>query len=81
MKDTELKDREIKIRKEIEELFIKPIFVSINDMDRFEKEEMKKVSPVKNTWYDWLVNYIPKPMRKSGGVFKDKIVSLFKINP
>ena len=38
MKDTELKDREIKIRKEIEELFIKPIFVSINDMDRFEKE-------------------------------------------
>ena len=41
----------------------------------------KKVSPVKNTWYDWLVNYIPKPMRKSVGVFKDKIVSLFKINP
>ena len=41
---------------------------------------MKKIRPVKNTWYDWLINYIPEPKRKSVGGFKDKIVSLFKTN-
>ena len=41
---------------------------------------MKKIRPVKNTWYDWLINYITEPMRKSVGGFKDKIVSLFKTN-
>ena len=50
-------------------------------MDRFEKKkEMKKIRPIKNTWYDWLINYIPEPIRKSAGGFKDKIVSLFKTN-
>ena len=44
------------------------------------KKEMKKIRPVKNTWYDWLINYITEPMRKSVGGFKDKIVSLFKTN-
>ena len=33
----ELKDRELKIKREIEELFFKSIIVSIDDMDRFEK--------------------------------------------
>ena len=28
----------------------------------------------------WLVNYIPDPIRKSVGGFKDKLVSLFKTN-
>ena len=37
LKDIELKDRDVKIKKEIEELFIKPIIVSIDDMDRFKK--------------------------------------------
>ena len=41
---------------------------------------MKKRKPIKNTWYDWLINYIPEPIRKSVGDFKDKIVSLFKTN-
>ena len=50
--DIELKDREIKIKREIQELFFKPIIVSIDDMDRFLKKEMKKVRPVKNTWFD-----------------------------
>ena len=36
--------------------------------------------PIKNTWYDWLIYYIPQPIRKSIGGFKDKIVSLFKTN-
>ena len=49
-------------------------------MDRFEKKEMKKIRPIKFTWCDWLINYIPEPIRKSVGGFKDKIVSLFKAN-
>ena len=41
LKDRELKAREIKIGKEIEEQFFKPISISIDDMDKFEKKEMK----------------------------------------
>ena len=41
---------------------------------------MKKTRPIKNTWYDWLINYIPQSIRKSVGGFKDKILSLFKTN-
>ena len=48
----ELRDKVVKIKREIE------------DMDRFEEEEMKKIRPVKNTLYVWLVNDIPKPIRK-----------------
>ena len=33
-----------------------------------------------NTLYDWLINYIPKPIRKIVGGFKDKVVSLFNTN-
>ena len=73
-----MRDREVKIKREIEELFFKPIIVSIDDMDRLEKKEMKKIRPFKNTCYDWLINYIPQPVRKSARGFKDKIVSLFK---
>ena len=49
-------------------------------MDKFNQKEMTKTRPIKNTWYDWLINYIPDPIRKSVGDFKDKIVSLFKTN-
>ena len=41
---------------------------------------MKKIRPIKDTSYDWLINYFPEPIRKSIGGFKDKILSLFKIN-
>ena len=41
---------------------------------------MKKIKPVKNTWYDWLINYIPEPIRKNEGGFKNKIVGLFETN-
>ena len=54
--------------------------VSIDDMDKFEQNEMKKIGSIKNTWYDWLINYIPDPVRKSLGSFKDKILSIFKTN-
>ena len=42
LKDIELKDRELKIKGEIEELFFKPIILSIDDMDRFEKKRLRK---------------------------------------
>ena len=57
LKDTELKDRNIRIKNEIEELFTMPIIVNIDDMDRFE-EEMKKIRPVKNTWFNWLIIFL-----------------------
>ena len=37
----ELKDREFKIKRELEELFFKPFIVSIDDMDKFEQNEIK----------------------------------------
>ena len=46
LKDWELKDREVKIKREIE-LFSKPIIVSKDDMDKFEEKEMKKIRPIK----------------------------------
>ena len=47
-------------------------------MDKFEQKETKKIEPIKNTWYDWLINYIPESVTKIVGDSKDKIVSLFK---
>ena len=52
LKDRELKNREVKIKREIEELFFKPLIVSLDDMDKFEQKEMKKIRLIKNTWYD-----------------------------
>ena len=50
----------------------------IDDMDRFELKEMIKIRPVKNSWYEWLINQIPASVRKAISIFKDKVVSLFK---
>ena len=36
LNDIELKDREIKIKREIEKLFLEPVIVSIGDMNKFE---------------------------------------------
>ena len=80
MKAIELKDRNVKTKREIDELFLKTIMVSIDDMDKFEQKELKKIRPIKNTCYDWLIDYFPEPIRKSVGGSKDKIVSLFKTN-
>ena len=80
LKDRELKDKEVKIKREIEELFFKIIVVSIDDMNKFEQKEMKKIRPIKNTCCGWLINYIPESVRKSVGGFKGKIESLFKTN-
>ena len=50
-----MKDREVKYKREIEELFFKPIMVSIDDMGWFEKkrnEENKTNSKHFNTLCD-----------------------------
>ena len=80
LKDRELKVKEVSIKREIEKLFFKPVIVSIDDIDKFEKKEMKKIRPIKNTWYDWLTSYIPESMIKKVGGFKDKVITLFMIN-
>ena len=38
--------------------------VSMDDMDKFQQKEMKKIRPTKNTWHDWWINYIPEPIKK-----------------
>ena len=54
--------------------------MSIDDMDNFEQKEFKKIRSVESTWYDWLIDFIPEPTRKSVDTFKDKVLSLFKTN-
>ena len=41
---------------------------------------MNRKIPIKNACYDWLTDYIAKPIRKSLVGFIDKVVSLFKTN-
>ena len=45
------------------------IIPSPQEMDEFQKEEMKKSRPVVknklNEWYDWLVNYVPEPIKNA----------------
>ena len=77
MKDKESNNRELKIKREMEQLFFKPIIVSIDDVDKYEQEEMKKIRPINNTWHDWLINYTPEPITKIVGGFEERIVSLF----
>ena len=46
----------------MEELFLKPIIVSTNDMDRFEQwKRGEEGNTCQNTWHDWLINYISEP--------------------
>ena len=40
--EIELKDREVKIKRETKKLFLKPLIVPMNDMDRFEKNKERK---------------------------------------
>ena len=45
-------------------------------MDRFKINE--RIRPIINTWYDWLINYIPEPIRKGTGAFQNKILSFLR---
>ena len=58
LEERELNSRDVKVKIQIEELFSKPIVVSLDTMDNFEQKEIKKIRPIKNTWYDWLIGYI-----------------------
>ena len=42
LKDIEMKAIEAKIKREIEQLLFKPIIVTIDDMDRFQKKKWRK---------------------------------------
>ena len=46
--DGELKETEVQIKREIEDLLFKPIIVSIDDMNKFEQNEMEKKRPINN---------------------------------
>ena len=54
--DKELKNIEMKIKRKIEELYLKPITASINAIDKFGQEEM-----MKKRWLTFvlkIINYI-----------------------
>ena len=53
LKGKALKNIKVKIKREIKELFFYSIIVSIDDVDKFEEKERKKIRAIKNTWYDW----------------------------
>ena len=56
------------------------MIVSVNDMDKFDEKEVKKIRSFKNTQYDCLINYIPDLITKIVGGFKDKVANFFKTN-
>ena len=64
---------DVRIKREIEELFFKPIIVSLDDTHKFQQKEMKKIRLIENTWYDFLIN-ICDAIRKSLCAIKDKIL-------
>ena len=33
-------------------------------MNKFEQKEIKTKKPIKDNWYNWLINYIPNPIKK-----------------
>ena len=47
-------------------------------MNKFEQKEMKTKRPIKDAWHDWLINYIPNPIKKIVGGYEGKVLSLFK---
>ena len=47
LKERELKEIKVKIKRKIEKLFFELITVSIDDMDKFEQIELKKKRPNK----------------------------------
>ena len=40
-------------------------------MHKLKKQELKqKTKNVKNSWFDWLINYVPKPTKKLQMILK-----------
>ena len=48
-----------------------PVSPNPQEMDEFEKEEIKRsrlvVKNKLNEWYNWLVDYVPKPIKNAAG--------------
>ena len=44
-------------------------------MDKFEEKEIMKMPFAKITWYDWLINYIPEPIKNSGQCYRQNCES------
>ena len=40
---------------------------------------MQKIRLIKNTWFDWLIDYFPESIRKSVGGFKNRILNILNI--
>ena len=47
-------------------------------MKRFNQKEIKKKRYTKSTWYNWLINYVPGPIRQTVGGFKGKGVCILR---
>ena len=72
LKDRELNNRKLKIKREIEVQLFKPFIVFRDDMNKFEEN--------KTNWKHWLINYIPEPVAKIVGGFKKKNWNFFNTN-
>ena len=64
---------------------VRPMQFSSQEMDIFERQEMRKNRPVVpsklNDWYDWLINHVPKTIKdgrsRTFKTFKDKIMGFY----
>ena len=70
LKDRKLQDRAEKNRRKIKELFYKSVAVLKDDTDRFEEQEIKKIKPIRKTWFDQLIKQ--SVMKKKSKVVRDK---------
>ena len=72
-----MKNRKAKIKREIGELFHKPIIVSKDDLDKFEKQEMRKIRPIIRNWLHWLIkqNVMGKKPKAIIDILNDKIIN------
>ena len=70
LKDRKLQDRAEKNRRKIKELFYKSVAVLKDDTDRFEEQEIKKIKPIRKTWFDQLIKQ--SVMKKKSKVVREK---------
>ena len=70
LKDRKLQDRAEKNRRKIKELFYKSVIVLKDDTDSFEEQEIKKIKPIRKTWFDQLIKQ--SVMKKKSKVVRDK---------
>ena len=72
-----MKNRKAKIKREIGELFHKPIIVSKDDLDKFEKQEMRKIRPIIRNWLHWFIkqNVMGKKPKAIIDILNDKIIN------